>query len=165
LNRQEGAYVGITGTPGTGKKTLAPLVASLLHLRSYSLNELAVSCGLVSQAGADEVDAGELGRLVSAKVKGPCLLYGHLLPYSFGRREMSRVLVLRCNPKVLRRRLASRGYPDDKVGENVEAELIGLVSSDSLKAFGRERVAELDTTDRTPSATSRTVTFRGPSRL
>ena len=165
------AYVGITGSPGTGKKTIAPPAASRLGLPSRSLNELALSFGLASKRTPEaEVDADELGRLVSLNVKGPCLLYGHLLPYSFRRGSLSRVVVLRCDPMVLGARLARRGYDNAKVVENVEAELIGVVAADSVKAFGPARVAEVDTT-RVPVRTAaaeaarRLASGRGSQRI
>lgn len=136
---------GVTGTPGTGKKTLAPFVASLLEVPSYSLNDIALSAGL-PQAVTGSVDVVELRARVRVRVKSPGLVYGHLLPYVFSGREMAKVLVLRCEPKELKRRLVDRGYGAEKVRENVEAELIGLLLSDSVKAFGAERVVEVDTT-------------------
>ncbi len=139
-------YLGITGTPGTGKKTLAPLVASRLGVRCFSLTDLAESCGLVEpgESGA-EVDARKLGRYILEKVRGSSLLFGHLFPYACRRADIARVVVLRCDPKVLKRRLRARGYPAERIIANVEAELIGVVSADSLTAFGPGKVVEFDT--------------------
>jgi len=155
------AYYGITGTPGTGKKTLAPLVASRLRIPCRSLNDLARSYHLSRRGGSEaEVDAPELGRRALAALEPPCLLYGHLLPYAFRRGAFSKVVVLRCDPRVLRARLVGRGYGTVKVRQNVEAELIGLVSSDSVAAFGRDRVAEVDTSKATVSASAAAVASR-----
>ncbi|HME18355.1 MAG TPA: AAA family ATPase [Nitrososphaerales archaeon] len=140
------AYFGITGTPGTGKKTLAPLVAAELRVPCLGLNDLARDFNLVRRKKGDaEVDAAELGRRVSTSVTAPCLLYGHLLPFAFGREAFSKVVVLRCDPRTLKRRLAERGYGGEKIAENVVAELIGVISSESVAAFGRARVTEVDT--------------------
>jgi adenylate kinase len=147
------SYLGLTGTPGTGKKTLAPMVAARLGIQCHGLNELAAEYGLVRKAsGGAEVDPRLLGRRIAASVSGPCLLYGHLLPDAFDRGQFSRVVVLRCEPKTLRFRLARRGYSEAKVSENVEAELIGLVSARAVEAFGSERVAEFDTTTTSPAS-------------
>ena len=154
------AYYGITGTPGTGKKTLAPQVASRLRVPCHSLNDLARSYHLSRRSGPAEVDAPELGRRISAEVEAPCLLYGHLLPYAFGRGAFSRVVVLRCDPGVLGARLVGRGYGTEKVQQNLEAELIGLISADSVAAFGWDRVAEVDTTKLPVSAAVAAVTRR-----
>jgi adenylate kinase len=146
------AYLGLTGTPGTGKKTLAPLVAARLGIQCHGLNDLATAYGLARRAaGGVEVDAPQLGRRIAASVRRPCLLYGHLLPDALGRKDVPRVVVLRCEPKALKLRLEKRGYSESKVAENVEAELIGLVCERAVEAFGSERVVEYDTTDRAPT--------------
>jgi broad-specificity NMP kinase len=49
---------------------------------------------------------------------------------------------------VLKRRLRKRGYSPAKVTENVEAELIGVVSASCISRFGRLRCAEFDTSSR-----------------
>ena len=151
-------YVGITGTPGTGKKTLAPLVASRIGLPYVSLYDQAVASGLIKQGDADaEVDASALGRFLIKKVSGPALIYGHLLPYVLRGREIGKVAVLRCEPKTLKRRLLARGYEIEKVVENVEAELIGVLSADSIAAFGNKKAAEFDTTKAIPTMTATTI--------
>lgn len=151
-------YFGLTGTPGTGKKTLAPLVAARLGIQCHGLNDLAAAYGLVrNAAGGAEVDARRLGRRITASVREPCLLYGHFLPDAFGKGQFSRVVVLRCEPKTLRLRLARRGYPEAKVSENLEAELIGLISARAVEAFGAGRVAEFDTTAALPSSAAGAV--------
>lgn len=141
--------VGITGTPGTGKKSVSPLVAGRLHLRCLSFNDLAREHHALNRRG-DEVDVDFLRSRISERVLGPVLLYGHLLPYVLERRRARIVVVLRCDPKVLKRRLAARGYPAKKIEENVEAELIGVVSADAYSAFGSEKTIEFDTTPSAP---------------
>jgi adenylate kinase len=144
------AYLGITGTPGTGKKTLAPLVAGMLGVPAFGLNEFSAGSSPEPPGGERAVAADRLGKEVLSSVRGPCLIYGHLLPYAFGRGTFSSVAVLRCDPTVLRRRLEARGYGEEKVRENVEAELIGVLAADSVSAFGPGRVNEIDTTKGAP---------------
>ncbi len=140
---------GITGTPGTGKKTVAPLVAAIMKVGVLGLNDLAKDYGLIRKDSG--VDPAPLGARVSDQVRGPCVVYGHLLPYAVDRGKVVRAVVLRCDPGVLKERLTERGYHPAKVSENVEAELIGVISADCVDRFGRERVADFDTTGRTPA--------------
>ena len=142
--------IGVTGTPGTGKKSVSPLVADALHLKSLGLNELARELGAVGRRGG-VVDADLLRGRIARSVRGPVLLHGHLLPYVLDRKSVQRVVVLRCAPDVLKKRLSGRGYPARKVEENVEAELIGVVSADAFAAFGRAKTFEFDTTRSAPS--------------
>ncbi|MGD0319191.1 MAG: AAA family ATPase [Nitrososphaerales archaeon] len=144
--------VGITGTPGTGKKTLAPLVASKIGIPCVSLYDQAVASGLIKKDDPEaEVDTAALGKFLVRQVSKPALIYGHLLPYVLMGQEIGRVAVLRCEPRTLKRRLLARAYDLEKVAENVEAELIGVVSADSITAFGRQKAAEFDATKVRPT--------------
>ena len=153
-----GSYVGITGTPGTGKKTIAPLVASRMSLPCISLYDQAVLSRLIKKDDDDaEVDTAALGRFIVKRVSGPALVCGHLLPYVLRGRDLRKVAVLRCEPTALKRRLVGRGYQPKKVVENLEAELIGVLSADSTTAFGSKKTAEFDTTASKPTATAKAI--------
>lgn len=145
-------FLAITGTPGTGKKTLAPVVARLLGVRCIALNDL-LRAGERGK-GSPGVEPEKLRQRLLKRAKGGALVYGHLVPDALGREDVERVLVLRCDPSALRRRLRSRGYSPSKVEENVEAELIGVVSAGCIDRFGRRRCAELDTTSRGPRSSA-----------
>jgi adenylate kinase len=143
--------LGITGTPGTGKKSVAPLVAKKLAMKCTSLNVLARSRGLIGTSKREgEVDPEALRRRLRLDIREPAVVYGHLLPYSLARTRVSRVAVLRCEPAVLKERLLKRGYPQGKLMDNIEAELIGLVSADAHDAFGEAKTFEVDTTYSSP---------------
>jgi adenylate kinase len=136
--------VGICGTPGTGKKTVAPIVASLLGLPApVSLNSLV-------RKGEDEVDPRALRRSLLKLKPGRAVVFGHLLPHVLNRPEVAAVALLRCDPSVLRERLVERQYPAAKVAQNVEAELIGVVLDECVRRFGDDRVREYDTTSASP---------------
>ena len=149
--------LGVTGTPGTGKKSVAPLAADLLGVRCFGIDELALAHGF-AKAKEDEleVDTARLRRAVPSLVPRPSVLFGHLLPAVLDPRLAERVVVLRCEPGVLKGRLAARRYPPAKVRENLEAELIGLVSSESHEAFGHVS-CDLDTTFTTPTEAAAAV--------
>jgi len=161
-----GGIVGITGSPGTGKKSVSPLVARTLGLPCISLNELALSHGLVAGGDEGEVDTIRMRKMVADEIKGPAVLFGHILPYVLGRSKVSRCIVLRCEPSVLKRRLVERGYSLPKLTQNLEAELIGVVSADAYKVFGAVKTFEVATTHSSPSDAAKVVaaTVRGDSR-
>ena len=156
----EGIF-GIAGTPGTGKKSVAPLVAAELGLKCHGLDDLARSLGVPSTPHGS-VDTDKLRRKLRA-LDGPAVIYGHLLPYSLDKEQVSRVAVLRCEPAVLKQRLKERGYSMRKIVENVEAELIGLESSDAFDAYGPAKTFEVDTTKLAPeeSAAKLTAVLKG----
>ncbi len=139
----------LTGTPGTGKKTVAPLLAHALGLRLLALNDL---------AGREHaVDTKKLrARMLREDLSGT-LLTGHLLPEVLRRGEAGFVAVLRCEPSRLKKRLQARGYTGEKVVANVEAELIGVVLDAALRAFGETAVREYDGTSATPVSLAKRI--------
>ena len=142
--------IGITGSPGTGKKTIAPLVASSLGLPCLGVNDFARSRGLIKGKGEAEIDTQALRKELARHLVSPSVVYGHLLPYTVSRRMISKAVVLRCEPSVLKERLGRRRYPSYKLLENVEAELIGTISAETRRAFGNAKTLEFDTTRSTP---------------
>ena len=158
-----GTVIGITGTPGTGKKSVAPLVASVLGLSLVGLPRLP---GEAVSASKDEfeIDTAKAKRDIQRSPPGNAVAYGHLLPYILPRSFVRRIVVLRCDPMVLRGRLSRRGYSSRKITDNVEAELIGVIASDAVSAFGRERTFEFDTTTSSPASAAKSVVrlIRGP---
>jgi adenylate kinase len=151
--------VGICGTPGTGKKTVAPKVAELLGFPgALSINSLAPK-------GALDVDVKQL-RAELLKSRMPrFVLFGHLLPDVLRKEEAAFIAVLRCDPSVLRNRLGDRRYPRDKVTTNVEAELIGLLLYECVLQFGSELVREYDTTSAPPDEVAKAIAMDAGAAL
>jgi len=147
---------GITGTPGTGKKSVAPMVAEMLKVPCLGLNDLARSLGLVRGKSGD-VDVGKLRSTLRRSLPKDAVVYGHLLPYALDPRAVGKVVVLRCEPETLKERLRARGYEPRKIVADVEAELIGVVSSDAFDAFGKEKTREVDTSHTTPGEAAASV--------
>jgi len=143
--------VGVCGTPGTGKKTVSPIVARLMGLPPpIPINSLAPK-------GEVEVDTTFLRRKLLDLDPPRTVLFGHLLPHVLKKSEAGFVAVLRCEPSVLRERLVERGYPNAKVTENVEAELIGVVLDECVRRFGGALVREYDTTSASPKTVASAI--------
>jgi adenylate kinase len=150
--------VALTGTPGTGKTTLATLMGSA-GWSTVDLTGLARTSGCVvgrdEERQTDEVDLDQLrgaveGLLSDAAEGTRALLVGHmahLLPCDV-------VLVLRCSPSVLEERLETRGWPPAKVRENLEAEGVGVILVEAMELEPPVPVYELDTTHGLPQTTA-----------
>lgn len=138
--------IGITGSPGTGKKTIAKYIADLSGLHLVSINDTAV------RLHAGRWIQGEfsvnLDRLVGKIDTGGAVTFGHLLPFVFKRQDLDFVVVLRCSPAVLRMRYKKRHYSQVKIEENVQSEVLDVVLTKALDIFGHCRVYEFDTTRR-----------------
>ncbi len=148
---------GITGTPGTGKKSIAPLLAQNLGLPCISLNELAKSKGLVGSPDEGDVDTEMLRKAVRSSIPKDAVVFGHLLPHVLSPAMVAKVAVLRCEPSKLKARLNGRLYAESKLVENLEAELIGLISSDTHDAFGSVKTFDFDTSNTPPIKSVRLI--------
>jgi adenylate kinase len=136
--------LSLTGTPGTGKSTVAKILASK-GLKVIELGDLAKDKGLLEKLdrkrGTYEVDVKRLDKAVGELDSEPTtILVGHLSHLV----STDIVVVLRCRPSVLASRLKARGYPDRKVAENAGAEALDVILVESVET-GRE-VFEVDTT-------------------
>lgn len=145
--------IALTGTPGTGKST----VSSLLPFRRIDINSL-VKAGM--NLGVDPVrdcldadmDALSL-HLADAGIDGvePVILDCH-----FSHHFAEWCIVLRLSPAALRPRLKARGYSDEKIRENLEAEALDVILVEAVEMC--ERVDEIDTTDKSPQEVAGLVT-------
>ncbi|MEM3074156.1 MAG: adenylate kinase family protein, partial [Nitrososphaerales archaeon] len=148
--------IAVVGTPGTGKKTLSRLLSSHLQVEYLDVNEVAIQKGAVIGKDGEEyvVSTSKLRRiLLPMSVGKPMILSGHLIPSVLNKSEVELVILLRCAPEVLEKRLAERGYSQDKIRENVAAEILGVVAAEALKRFGVKKVSEHDTSNKSPSDT------------
>ncbi len=151
------AILGITGGPGTGKKTVSPLVSSRLSYALLDLNAVATGNSTPQPGAAFEVDTVRLRKRIVTVEESNCVIFGHLLPDVFRAKELDFVAVLRCEPSTLKRRLLARGYAGAKLVENLEAELIGVVLDRCVRSFGESVVHEYDSTKTTPAHLARSI--------
>ncbi len=140
--------VAISGTPGTGKTETADRLGRLLGWRVLHLNAIAESKGLYigfdKKRGCKVVDLGGL----EEEVKKESARHGNLIIEAHYAHELEAdvVIILRCDPGELRRRLERKGWKKEKIDENVEAEIMEVCRQEALE-LGRA-VLDVDTTGR-----------------
>ncbi len=135
----------VTGTPGTGKSTVAKALA-----KKYGFSYLNVSTFAIERKLFTEYDEESLSYVIDEDALKRSLreaigsgnfvvetIYPSLVPFA------NKVLVLRRNPSEVWEELSSRGWPERKVAENVEAELLGVVAQEARETFGE--VCEVNT--------------------
>ena len=133
----------LTGTPGTGKTT----ISKVLNKKILHLSEL-YSESSEEKTTSDEwlVDVEKLNRVFHKKKGDNFIVEGHL---SHTLKDVEKVIVLRCDPNILKSRMETRNYSESKIKENLEAEAIGIIYSETIEMFDRSNVAQLDTTNYT----------------
>jgi len=152
-SRARPARLAVTGTPGTGKSAVGDVLRRSTGV--VEVGELAVREGVGRRIrGGVDVDLPALSRRISAGTRAvpePIVVghLAHLLP-------IRDVVVLRCRPVELRRRLraARRGSAADRQ-ENYLAEALDVVLFEARRL--RRRVWEVDTTGRSVRAVAAEV--------
>ena len=147
----------ITGNPGVGKHTSAKSVIEKIGFGTIiDINRFAISHDAIlnkhSKYGL-EVNTTKLTKLLALELRGSrdlTIIVGHLAPYLLKRSDIDLVTVLRRSPYHLIKTFKQRRYSIDKIRENVASEIIGVCFYDSLRTFGKEKVAEVDTTLKKP---------------
>ncbi|PIO01995.1 hypothetical protein COX86_04190 [Candidatus Micrarchaeota archaeon CG_4_10_14_0_2_um_filter_60_11] len=133
----------LTGTPGTGKTTLAKKLARKLGCKLLDANAIAKQNKLVKKDGTTNIK--KLGAILKKQTKklDSFIAEGHLL-CEFNL-PCDCCAVLRCNPKTLARRLAKRGYAKQKLSDNVLCEALDycLVNAEQN---GYRKVIQIDFT-------------------
>ncbi len=145
--------LGVSGTPCVGKSTASALLremgekvvdinALVLH-QGFSLGfdgDCAVADIPALREHLTNLDDGEEGLVVEGHL-------AHLVA--------DVCIVVRCSPWVLEKRLKGRGYSEQKVIENAQAEALDVILVEAVE--GCERVYEVDATHTSPDQLAHTL--------
>lgn len=155
---KKGRAILVTGTPGTGKTTISCLLAKTLQAK-YVNPEI-----LLQRKGIDYTyDESRETRIVSirrlrsslaslARRSDHGLIFDSHIAFKISSSpKLERVIVLRCNPAVLERRLKRKHWSKRKISENVLAEILDICLWDAVQNHGWRRISEIDTTNKPPS--------------
>jgi adenylate kinase len=143
------ANYALTGTPGTGKTSLK----KHLNKKIISLSEY------YEQASEGKTDNGEwivdIEKLDNILEDSDCNFFEGNFSHKLD--KIDKVIVLRCDPQILEKRLESRNYSKNKVRENLEAEAIGLIYSEAIEIRDRANVFQVDNSTRKPQETANII--------
>ena len=140
--------IGLTGTPGCGKTTSS----MILQERGYNLkdlNRIAKDNNCVvdydKKRDSYEIDIGRLNDFVIKEFSDiNCIIEGHLSHLL----SVDKVIILRCDPLILKKRLEKKKWSISKVKENVEAEILDVIK---VEAYDEDHeIFEIDSTRKAP---------------
>ena len=131
--------IALTGTPGTGKTSLS----SKADYNTVSINDYYAEIS----NGKDEednwlIDLEKLNEIIVTKNHSNTIFEGHVAHFL---KNIDKIIVLRCHPNELKKRLSSRNYSDGKVRENMEAEALNIICEEAIDLYDEKNVFEIDT--------------------
>jgi len=149
----------ISGTPGTGKTTLGKRLAQRINYQFIDIGEVAKREHIYLRddpvRDTKIIDERKLAKRIEKEIIAmdeKVVASSHYAEI-VSPKLVEKVIVLRTHPDELRRRLVERGWKTRKTEENLEAEILGVCSSNALRRYGKERVYEIDTTKISPDET------------
>ena len=136
----------ITGTPGTGKTSIAKKLCNKFNYKYIDVNNIIkkykISKGYDKKCKTKIVDIQKLNKAliseikkikknITKKVNGVIIdsHLSHYLPYKYA----DLCIVTKCNLKALKIRLKKRGYSKNKIRENLDAEIFDICYMEALE--------------------------------
>lgn len=140
--------IALTGTPGVGKTECANILVN----QGYSvidLNQMATSHDFVEDYDEERdshiIDIEALDAFIKEEYYNKEVIFeGHLSHLL----SVDMAVVLRCNPLELQKRLATKGWKESKIMENMQAEILDVIKIEAHEHL--EMVYEVDTTSKNP---------------
>jgi len=144
-----------SGTPGTGKTLITSKLSEKISAKVISLSEFAVKKDLIlsfdSKRDTYVIDETKIVPEIISLIEksrnqgiSNFIIEGHLtdiIPEEY----IDLVIVLRCEPDILYKRLKSRGYSKEKVIENVQSEILGNCANFFVEKEMKKPLLEIDT--------------------
>jgi adenylate kinase len=151
----------ITGTPCTGKTTLATKLAAQLNAQYINLTEFAQKEHLVArkdkQRDTDIINETKmrqkLQQTIDNATPAEIVIDGHYAAAVAPKAAITKIIVLRRNPIELRQLMQNKGFNQQKQDENLAAEILDVCLIEALQQHPKEKVCELDVTEKTVETT------------
>ncbi len=154
----------LTGTPGTGKTTVSTILSERLGARHIELSKFSIENGYVIEDDVERdtkvVDMEALGSAVRNIIEqsaSPVIVDGHYAHELVDEPLISYLFVLRKQPWDLKGVLETRHYNNEKVWENIEAEIMGVITGEAHELIPSSKVIEVDTSGQSSDETAEQI--------
>ena len=155
--------IGVTGTPGTGKTTFSKELSRRLNLKYVNIEDIIIQENL--HMGFDEsrdsyiLDIERAYKRMLEIAESNTVYEGLSLAYLADEEWLDKIIILRCNPYILEKRLAEKGFKPEKIKENIASEILDVIPSEVYSRFNRENVLQIDNSKDLEKAVEKAVRF------
>ncbi|EGV61532.1 factor activating pos9 [Yamadazyma tenuis] len=149
MSRRQLPNIIITGTPGCGKTSHAEALQTRLGkpYKHYSISDLAKSRGLIESydetLDTSVVKEDELLDSLEPELESGAVIIDWHVCDIFPERLVDLVVVLRTDNSHLYDRMVARGYKDNKIQENLDAEIMEVILQEAQESYNPEIVVVL----------------------
>jgi len=129
----------VSGTPATGKTTLAKKLAKKHKLKYIDVNKIIkqhkLSEGFDKKRNCEIIDIKKLNKILIELIKtsGKQLIIDSHLSHYLPKKYVDRCIITKCSLKELQKRLKKRKYSKEKIGENIQAEIFDICLDEAKK--------------------------------
>lgn len=143
----------VTGTPGTGKTELSKELAKKLKLKYVDVNTVIKKDKLIEsydkKRDTSVVDERKLAKaLVKIIKENKNLVIDSHMSHEVPRKYVDWCIVTKCDTDVLRKRLKKKGYKEEKIQENIDAEILDICREEAER-YGH-KIITVNTTKKSP---------------
>ncbi|KAK2955602.1 putative Adenylate kinase isoenzyme 6 like protein [Blattamonas nauphoetae] len=141
----------VTGTPGTGKTTLCQRLSEQLHLNYLHFGSFARNIPVLQDLWNEQMQCYDLDDEAENMImdemeplmeQGRCIVEHHDAR-PFPERWFGLVILLRSSTEQLFDRLSSRQYSQEKVQENIQAEIFNICKEQAEESYSPSIILEL----------------------
>ncbi len=144
--------IAVSGTPGTGKTTIAKKVARIFRLKYIDVNDIvkkySLSEGYDKKKKCKIIDVKRMEKAIVKEISDEKKERGFVVDSHLSHHMSKKILYLcvvtKCDLKVLKRRLGKRKYSKSKIRENLDCEIFDICYNEALEKG--HKVIAVDTT-------------------
>jgi len=140
--------IGVTGAPGTGKTTFSKALSKRLMFEYINLEDIIIAEKLYT--GYDELRGSYILDIDNAykrvvELSSPNTIYeGLSIAYLADESWLDKIVILRCNPYILEKRLIEKGFDINKIRENIATEILDIIPAEVYSRFDRGKTIQID---------------------